>query len=166
MDSYDVSSNVIEAILEYRNEVDEEVLNERDSEEIDSDMLELEMALYGDQEQDPLKFFSSLADLEEIDEFAALDQEAKDKFTALLGVQSDVFSVMLDIRIPPEDWRPEERYEEPRGPVLRLRGVFWRRNGENGVSLVPIMPWHEVPYSRWRQSDFQDRLEIWYPPEF
>lgn len=166
MDPYDMSAYVIGAILEYRNEVDEVVLSERDSEEIDSDMLELEMALYGDQERDPLKFFSSLADLEEIDEFAALDQETKDKFTALLGVQSDVFSVMLDIRIPPADWRPEERYEEPRGPVLRLRGVFWRRNGENGVSLVPIMPWHEVPYSRWRQPDFQDRLEIWYPPEF
>ena len=166
LDTYELSSSVTEALLEFRNEVDEEALLEQESGEVDNDMLELEAALYGDDEQEPHKYFKSLETLEEVDEYAGLDQEVKDKLSELIGVQSDVFSVLLDIRVPPEGWQPEERYQEPRGPVLRLRGIFWRRSGGDGTVLVPIIPWHEVPHSRWRQPDFQNRLGIFYAPEF
>ena len=159
-----VNGRVIEEILEYRNEIDEEALAE--DEEVDPDLLELERALYGTEEQIPYRFFGSLEDLSEIGSFERLAPRAQEALRSRVGVQSDVFSLYLYARIPPPDWRPEERYEEPIGPVLRLRAVVWRRSTEDGARFIPILPWHEVPYTRWTIPDFQDDLQEFRPPEY
>jgi len=166
LDPQDLPWQVVNDLLEYRNEVDEDAMLAEESEEYDDEAADLERAFYGDQETDPLQFFNSLDDLDKVDGWKGLDQETKDRVLALIDVQSEVFSVFLDARIPPQDWMQEERYEEPRGPVLRLRAVYWRIPGEDGVKLIPVLPWHEVPHSRWAVPDFQDRLGVFLAPVF
>jgi hypothetical protein len=159
---------IINDIIEYRNEVDEEALLAMEDELVDMDFAEMELqqSRYGDQEQVPVQFFSSLEDLEEVGSWASLDEELKQNVYEVFGIKSDVFSVFIYARIPPGDWHPEYRYDEPPGPVLRLRGVFYRRSTADGVKMIPLQSWHEVPFTRWRIPDFQDRLEPFVEPEF
>ena len=95
-----------------------------------------------------------------------LDPEIASEFQALIGVQSDIFSVYLWCRIPPSEWEQEEHYEEPPGPVLRMKAVVWRRSGGDGTKFLFIEPWHEVPYARWRIPDFQEDVPVYREPEF
>ena len=81
-------------------------------------------------------------------------------------MQSDIFSVYLWCRIPAEDWEQKDHYEEPPGPVLRLKAVVWRREGEDGAKFVFLEPWHEVERTRWRIPDFQEELGAYFPPEY
>ncbi len=156
---------VVQDILEYRNEVDEEALQEQEDQ--DQETRELEEALYGSADEEPHRFFRSLEDLDEIESFQTrVDQEARDRFLTWVDVKSDVFSVFLYARIPPQDWRPSYRYDEPPGPVLRLRAVVWRRQTEQGARLLYLVPWHEVPNTRWRVPDFQDELPPFVPPDY
>jgi len=159
----ELSDKVIQDILEYRNKVDEDALKKK--QDLDTDEADLERALYGDEKREPKQVFKSMDDLNKIDSLQnGVPTEVRDKFNNLVDVRSDVFSIYLFARIPPSDWRQEKRYEEPPGPILRLRAVVWRR--QNGDSFVFLMPWQEVPDTRWRIPDFQDDLEPFVPPEF
>ncbi len=159
----ELPGRVVEDILEYRNEVDEDALEKK--QDLDTDEADLERALYGDEKREPKKVFKSMDDLNKIDSLQnGVPTEVRDKFNNLVDVRSDIFSVYLFARIPPSDWRQEKRYEEPPGPVLRLRAVVWRRQG--GDSFVFLMPWQEALRTRWRIPDFQDDLEPFVPPEF
>ena len=114
-----------------------------------------------------MKYFSSVEALEEIPGWEGrLDDEQKESFEALVGTQSDVFSVHLWARIPPQEWAQEQRYEEPSGPVLRMRAIVWRRAGEDGVKFILIRPWHEVGRTRWSIPDFQWDLPVYQPPRW
>ncbi|MBC8329626.1 MAG: general secretion pathway protein GspK [Planctomycetes bacterium] len=155
-----------EEILEYRNEVDEEALEELESEEYDPELAELEQAYYGEEKADPKLFFGSLDDLDKLDSFETMESTLQQKFRDLVEVKSDVFSVYLFARVPPRDWLQKERYQEPPGQVLRLRAVFWRRVTEDGAKFIPIHPWHEVPFMRWRLPDFPEDLPLYEPPEY
>lgn len=160
-----VPSVVIDEILEHRNEVDEEALAKQQKDEVDN--WELEQALYGSREREPKKYFKSMDDLSEIESIERnLSPEARQEFMESVTVQSEVFTVYLYARIPPDDWIQEERYGEPSGPVLRLKTVIWRRGGNDRDGLLTLVPWHEVPYTRWRIPDFQDELEPFVPPDF
>ena len=164
MDESELPRSIVNEILEYRNEVDEEAIEEREAEEYDPDERALERALYGEDEPDPKLYFKSLEDLDEIESLETLDQVTRQGFLDLIGVQSDVFSVYLFARIKPQGWMPEERFEEPPGPVLRLRAVVWRRVTDNGAKFLYLLPWHEVPYTRWRIPDFPERQGVFVPP--
>ncbi|MBO45650.1 MAG: hypothetical protein CMJ96_02025 [Planctomycetes bacterium] len=159
---------IITDILENRNEVDEEALLSMEDEAADQDFAEMELAQsrYGDLEQVPLRYLNTLEDLEEVGSWASLDEEQKQDVYDAFGVKSDVFSVFIYARMPPGDWQPEYRYDEPPGPVLRLRGVYYRRSTADGVKMIPLQAWHEVPFTRWRIPDFQDDLEPFVAPEF
>ena len=158
--------DLAEEVLEYRNEVDEEALEERESEEYDAELAELERSFYGEEEPEPKLIFASLEDLDKLEGFAAMESTLQQEFRDTFDVKSDIYSVHLFARVPPVDWMQEERYQEAPGPVLRLRAIFWRRNTDDGVKFIPVLPWHEVPFMRWRLPDFPDRLPVYEPPRY
>ncbi|RMH01171.1 MAG: hypothetical protein D6702_12170, partial [Planctomycetota bacterium] len=153
-------------ILDYRNEVDEEALAEEESEEYDPELAEFEKALYGERQEEPKLYFHSLEDLTKLPSFERMDPVRQQEFRDLVEVRSDVFSIYLVARVPPADWIQERRYQEPPGAVLRLRAVFWRRRTDQGPRFIPIQPWREVPYTRWRVPDFPEDLPPFEPPEY
>ncbi len=162
---FEVSQSVIRQIIEHRNEVDEAALEALEQEDSSRDLAELEQSLYGEQSEDPLQFFETLDDLKNVDGYeSGASEEGRQKFESLLSVKSDVFTVYITVRILPEDWVQETRYEEPLGPVLRLRTIVWRRGGGGETRLIPILPWQEVPASRWKIPDFQYDLPLYEPP--
>ena len=157
----------VDQILEYRNEVDEEKLAEQEGGDREFEAVELERAIFREDEKIPMRYFRNLEDLVEIDGWEdRLEPEQREAFEALVGVQSDIFSVYLWCRIPAEDWEQKDHYEEPPGPVLRLKAVVWRREGEDGAKFVFLEPWHEVERTRWRIPDFQEELGAYFPPEY
>ncbi len=158
--------DLVEEILEYRNEVDEEALEERENEEYDQDLAELERSFYGEEEAEPRLVFGSLDDLEKLESFQGMESTLQQEFRDLVEVKSDVFSVYLFARVAPPEWIQERRYQEPPGQVLRLRAVFWRRMTDDGAKFIPIQPWHEVPFMRWRVPDYPDRLPVYEPPTY
>jgi len=166
LEDTDLPKDLADEIVEYRNEVDEEEVQRRKDQEVDPDVQALEQALYGDQEPEPTLHFKTLEDLDQLDTYSRLSSTDQQTFQELVTTQSDVFSVYLFARIPPSDWRQEKRYQEPPGPVLRLRAVYWRRKVDQGVKFIPIVPWQEVPLTRWRIPDDQDHLPSFQPPEF
>jgi hypothetical protein len=157
----------VDQILEYRNEVDEEKLAEQDGGNREFEAVELERAIFREDEKIPMRYFRNLEDLVEIDGWEErLEPEQREAFEALIGVQSDIFSVYLWCRIPAEDWEQKDHYEEPPGAVLRLKAVVWRREGEDGAKFVFLEPWHEVERTRWRIPDFQNELGAYFPPRY
>jgi hypothetical protein len=156
-------------ILRWRNEVDEEELDARDGEEVDTEDRELRDALFGEEEEDPKQVFKSLEDLRLVPGFeeGALPADVEQELTDLLGVQSDVFTVYLYARVKQDlAWEPEQRYQEMPGTVLRLRSVVWRRTGQDGPVLLFLQPWQVVPATRWRIPDFQDELPTFRAPRY
>ncbi len=157
----------IEELLRRRNEIDEEALQEQEGEDVDTEDMEYQRAVFREDEQVPLLYFRNLEDLAEIDGYEdRLEDEVKEKLNTLIGVQSDVFSIYLWCRIPPEDWEQERHYEEAPGNILRLKAVVWRRGGSDGAKFLFLEPWHEVPATRWQIPDFQDELPVFLAPEY
>lgn len=159
----------VTALLEYRNEVDEQAMEEREAADEDPEDRELRESIYGEEENDPKRFFASLEQVAEVDGFGQeeLDPETQAELQAMLGVQSDIFSVYVYAhrKIDPE-WEPERRYQEPPGQAMRMKAVVWRRTTDSGVRIIYLEPWHEVPYTRWRIPDFQRDLEPFEPPRY
>ncbi len=161
----DMPEFIIDSILRYRNEVDEEAKAEQEGEDADFDDVELERSIYRDDEPEPHRYFRNLEDLNSVEGWEdRLDPEQAELFQSMVGVQSDVFSIYLWCRIQPEGWEQEHHYEEPPGAILRMKAVVWRRQGEDGVKFLFIEPWHEVPFTRWRIPDFQEDLGIYEEP--
>ena len=157
----------VDQILRYRNEVDEEALAEMEGEQREFEEVELQRAIFREDDKIPYRYFRNLEDLANIEGWEErLEAEQREAFEALVGGQSDIFSVYLWCRIPDEGWEQKAHYEEPPGPVLRLKAVVWRRQGEDGAKFVFIEPWHEVTQTRWRIPDFQNELGAYFPPEY
>jgi len=148
----------VTALLEYRNEVDEDALEERDTADEEPEDQELRESIYGEYEPEPKQFFRSLEQVAEVEGFGAeeLEEETQAEIQGLLGVQSDIFSVyVIANRKLDSEWEPSRRYQEAPGKAMRMKAVIWRRTTQDGVKLVYLEPWHEVPYTRWRIPDFQ-----------
>jgi len=159
----------VTALLEYRNEVDEDALEERDGADEEADDQELRESIYGEYEPEPRQFFRSLEQVTEVEGFGAeeLQEETQAEIQALLGVQSDIFSVyVIANRKLDAEWEPSRRYQEAPGKSLRMKAVIWRRTTADGVKLVYLEPWHEVPYTRWRIPDFQRELPPFEAPRY
>ena len=163
----ELPAGLVKDILHFRNEVDEEAIAEEGQDEVDVEAQALERALYGETFEKPMQFFASVDDLEEVPGWdSRLDDEQQERVKELVGTQSDVFSVHLWARIPPQDWVQESRYEEPTGPVLRMRAIVWRRAGSEGTRFILIRPWHVVSRTRWTIPDFQWDLPVYEPPRW
>lgn len=159
----------VTALLDYRNEVDEEALEEQESADEDPEDRELRESIYGEESPDPKRYFATLEQVAEVDGFGQedLDPETQQELQALLGVQSDIFSVYIFAhRKLDAEWEPERRYQEPPGQAMRMKAVIWRKTTDDGVRIIFLEPWHEVPYTRWRIPDFQRDLEPFEPPRY
>lgn len=144
-----VPDSVIEAILRYRNEVDEEAMAQQEEEtgETAYDYGELQLG-----EDVQRRFFTAVADLEKVPEFANLpDPELKAEFQRLCTTKSDVFSIHMAAMF--------RRNEENRVFVLRRsRSVVQRRDdGDSGV-LYPLVLQEERHGLRVVPVDLQDEV--------
>ncbi|MFT7516434.1 MAG: hypothetical protein ACI84O_000209 [Myxococcota bacterium] len=158
-----------EALLEWRNEVDEEAAEELGNNEEELEDVELRESIFGVNQDDPKQFFKSLADIEKVDGFSSdsLEPETQTQIEELLGVQSEIFSVYVYVRHTSlEGFDQQSYYHEPPGTVLRLKAVVWRVAAEDGTKLVYLRDWHQVPFTRWRIPDFQRDLPAFEQQEY
>ena len=168
-DPQELTPAKVKALLEWLDEVDEEALEQQNNAEEDPDDRELRQSLYGEQEPEPKHFLNTLEEIAEVDGFGAeeLDEDTQAKLQATVSVQSDVFSVyVFATRKIHSDWQAERRYQEAPGHTLRMRAVVWRCTTADGVKLVFLEPWHEVPFTRWRIPPFQRDLPVFEAPRY
>lgn len=157
-DDRDVRIRFWDDVLEYRN-LDEE----------DEDGEEQEEPLYDqfNEEIRDKRAFESLEELSEVRSWEDYDAETQGRIMALLETESTVFTIYITARREMSadgnmssfaDPRERERLEEdPGGALVRtVRTVVWRRSGEDGVEIVPIIPWEVLDYRPFELEDYPD----------
>ena len=92
------------------------------------------------------QYFSSLDDLSKVPEFQNFgDEKAKTNFKKLVAVRSDVFSIYLTARLVQAEGSAgssgSETQDVPGELVRRVRAVTWRRAGQSGAEMLPIVRW-------------------------
>ncbi len=143
----DIPRTVIQAILRYRNEEDEEAQAAQEGEAQQSE----DQGLYTEEGGEPMKkIFESLEDLDEVPEWKALPQnEAKDRFLAMLTTRSNVFTVHLAAVYKRDD--AGKAYL-----VSRQRGVFLRAEAGEKQEMDPVTPMKRVSGIRLQMPDLPE----------
>ncbi|MBL9077813.1 MAG: general secretion pathway protein GspK [Planctomycetes bacterium] len=144
-----IPDRVIDAILRYRNEEDEEEAEKAAEQQGATDLADFgDLRLGADKK---LKFFASVADLEQIEEFANLpDPELKTEFQRALTTKSEVFTIHLATLFKRNDENRVYLLRRARSVVLRLE------DGEAG-KIVPLLPFEERTGLRLMPVDLQDQ---------
>lgn len=144
---FEMPDDVIEAILRYRNE------EEEDDEELGSNVPEDYYGDFDGGEQVRRRMFTDLADLDELPEFQNMaDPTVRENFRELVTVQSDVFSVHMASLY--------RRDEENRVFVLRRwRSVFMRLDNDEDGYLHPLILNEERKGIRVQPIDFYDEFD-------
>ncbi len=142
-----IPDGVIDAILRFRNEPDPE------AEEESATGGNADAFAFGDLqlgEEPKLRFFATVDDLEQIEEFAQLaDPQVKTDFKLFCTTKSDVFSIHLATMY--------RRNEENRIYVLRrARSVVLRQDDGDSGKLYPIIRYEERHGLRVQAPDLQD----------
>ncbi len=139
---------VIDAILRFRNEVDTEAQDAAETGSTTSDPYVFGGLELGEEQK--LRFFESVDDLDQIEEFANLpDPQLKSDFKSFCTTKSDVFSVHLATMF--------RRSEENRVYVLRRsRSIVLRQDDGEAGKLHPIIRYEERHGMRVQASDLQD----------
>ncbi len=143
-----IPDRVIDAILKWRNEEDEEELARLEEEGQSTDVTDFgDLRLGSDQK---LKFFETVADLEKVEEFASLpDPQMKADFQNALTTKSDVFTIHLASL--------HKRSDENRVYVLRrARSVVLRVDDGGEGEIVPLVPFEERVGLRVQPVDLQE----------
>ncbi len=143
-----IPDRVIDAIIRYRNEVDEEEMAKAEEEGVSTDVSDFgDLQLGADQKY---KFFETVADLEKVEEFAGLaDPQIKADFQAALTTKSDVFTIHLASLF--------KRNDENRVYVLRRARSVVLRVDDNGTgAVVPLVPFEERIGLRVQPVDMQE----------
>ncbi len=171
--NFDIPTDVIDAIIRFRNQLDEEKL-QADREAgggygygdtpagVDPITLLVDRASIAPGEQSPpAKYFETVQDLDKIDEWKGFSNEdAKKQFLDLITTKSDVFSIWIAVRpnAGPGTIRGEnvdafgyattlsgqlDPDDTPGGIVKRYRQVVWRRKMESETVLLPVVFWEE-----------------------
>ena len=148
-----IPERVIEAIIRYRNEIDEETMQAEEDAAPATDVQDFGSDMRLDSEQ-KLRVFETVDDLEQVEEFALLaDPEAKAEFQNALTTTSDVFSIHLATLY--------KRSEQNRVYVLRrARAVVLRMDDGGDGKIVPLVPFEERHGLRLQPIDLQDEREI------
>jgi hypothetical protein len=146
-----VPDRVIDGIIRYRSEIDEEASEEAADEQA------MESSDFGDMMlggQPLRRFFETLEDLEEVEEFAQLpDEEVKANIKKKLTVNSDVFSIHLASLFKRSDDERKRIYL-----LRRARSIVMRYDdGEDG-KVIPLIPYEERVGLRVQPVDMQDEL--------
>ncbi len=143
-----IPDRVIDAIVKYRNEVDEEEAEKEAEKAAVTDPSEFGDLKLADDKK--LKFFETLEDLDQVEEFANLqDSGAKEDFKRALTTRSEVFTIHLATLY--------KRNEENRVYVLRrARSIVLRLDdGEDG-KIIPLIAFEDRTGLRVRPVDLQD----------
>ena len=143
-----IPDRLLDAILRYRNEEDEEeALREAEAAPTTdvSDFGDLRLG-----EQKKRKFFATVADLEKIEEFESLpDPDMKADFQKALTTKSEVFTIHLATLY--------KRNEENRVYLLRrARSVVLRIDDGGEGKIVPLVPFEERVGLRLQPIDIQE----------
>jgi hypothetical protein len=159
MDERDLPYDFWDDVIEYRNEPQEE----EDEEDVDEEDIPLNE--YGD-EVVPRKFFASLDDLGQIEDWINLEPIVRGEVRNLLKTQSSVFSIYITARRPTgeEEIEPETRREdvereeaEGQGLVRTVRSVVWRQvSGNSEVEIIPLVRWEVLDYVPYEILDYPD----------
>ncbi|MFN0207424.1 MAG: hypothetical protein ACKVS6_14055 [Planctomycetota bacterium] len=166
--NYDIPAEVWDAVIRFRNQLDEEKLKKAQEAGdyvggefppgVDPATKIVDRTFYGQGESGPAtQFFSSLDDLNKIDEWKNCSNEtAKKDLLKLLTTKSDVFSIYITVR--PTTGRgavqsqsvdafgfatttpgADDPDDAPGGIVRRLRQIVWRRTSEQETVLLPLI---------------------------
>jgi hypothetical protein len=144
-----IPDRVIDAIIKYRNEVDEDAAkadaDKTGGTEV-NDFGSGNMRLGSDQKR---KIFVTLQDLEKVEEFAKLpDPQTKSDFEAALTTKSEVFSIHLASLY--------KRNEKTRIYLLRrARAIVMRIDDGADGKIVPLVPFEERTGLRVMPVDIQ-----------
>lgn len=146
-----IPDRVIDAILKYRNEVDEEAQQQAQDAQASGDGAQA--TDFGDLrlgEDVKRKFFATTADLEKVEEFAKLaDPQVKSDFQKALTTKSEVFTIHLATLY--------KRSEENRVYLLRrARSVVLRLDDGADGKIVPLVPFEERVGLRLQPIDIQE----------
>lgn len=164
----DMPADVIDAILKYRNQLDEDKLNaSRDSGEYSGDALPpgvdpatkvVDRSLYKTGGGGPpTHYFATTDDLNKVDEWKNYGNEnAKKEFLKLVTTKSDVFSIFVTARptmgLGAVQAQGNDAFgvattlpggmdadDMPGGIVKRIRQVVWRRALQSESVLLPVI---------------------------
>jgi len=146
-----IPDRVIDAIIKYRNEVDEDA--QRKAEEASGSGDGATTSDFGDLRLETdvkRKFFAEVADLEKVEDFAKIaDPEVKTKFQNALTTKSEVFSIHLATMF--------KRNEENRVYVLRrARSIVLRIDDGADGKIVPLVPFEDRIGLRLQPIDIQE----------
>lgn len=146
-----IPDRVIDAIVKYRNEVDEEA--QKQAEESSGSSTSATTADFGDlrlESDVKRKFFAEVTDLEKVEDFAKIaDPEVKANFQKALTTKSEVFSIHLATLY--------KRSEENRIYVLRRgRSIVLRVDDGADGKIVPLVPFEERVGLRLQPVDLQE----------
>lgn len=141
-----IPDSVIDAILEYRNQIDEEATRKAEEQGTTEASDFGDLRLGAEQKR---KFFATTADLEQVEAFARLpDPEIKAAFQNALTTKSEVFSIHLASLY--------KRNEEQRIYLLRrARSIVLRLDDGASGKIVPLVPFEERFGLRVKPIDLQ-----------
>lgn len=146
-----IPDRVIDAIVEYRNQIDEEAQQQAQDAQTSSDSAQA--ADFGDLrlgDEVKRKFFATTADLEKVEEFAKIaDAQVKADFQKALTTKSEVFTIHLATLY--------KRSEENRVYLLRrARSVVLRLDDGADGKIIPLVPFEERVGLRMQPIDIQE----------
>ena len=149
----DIPRSVIEALLEWRNEEDEEAMAEQEAqnaESADSGLLDQTGST-----EPPKKFFASLEDLNDVEEWGNLPESmAKERLLGMLSTKSHVFTIHLAAVY--------KRNETGRAfSITRMRAVYVRMDDDEEVIFVPLVPMHHVEGMSIHLPDFPEEVDLY-----
>lgn len=144
-----VPDRVIDGILKYRNEIDEEAMTAAEEQTGGTEVTD-----FGDMQlgaEKKLKVFETIADLDKVEEWKGFaDADAKTEFQSALTTKSEVFAIHV---VP-----LFKRSEENRIYVMRRARSIVLRVEEGDGSIVPIVPFEERVGLRVLPVDLQDDM--------
>jgi hypothetical protein len=142
-----IPDRVIEAIVRYRNEVDEEAAEKDANGEAATDLADFGDMRLGEPQK--RKVFETPADLEKVEEFAQLpDPQVKTDFQNAVTTKSEVFSIHVTTLF--------KRNEENRIYVLRRARAIVLRVEDGDGRIVPLVPFEERVGLRVQPIDIQE----------
>ncbi len=158
-DDREVRHRFWDEVIEYRNLEEEEELGAEDDTEPIYDEFGEELI--------ERRAFETLEELEEVRSWEDLDSETQETARELLTTTSEVFTIYLTARRTTSNDQgygyaatPEEQArldEDVRGALVRtVRVVVWRRSGEEGTQVVPIVPWEVLDFSPFEIEDYPE----------
>ncbi|MDA7936521.1 hypothetical protein N9B90_01110 [bacterium] len=154
-----VPDRVIDGIIRYRNEVDEEATEEANDESL------TESADFGDMQlgtQALRNFFETVDDLEDVEEFAQIaDEEVKAEIIEALTTKSEVFSIHMASLF--------KRNQDERNRVYlvrRARSLVLRFEGGEEGSIIQLIPFEERVGLRLQPVEMQDDVTVDFAQQY